>query len=90
MLVVADPTNAVSETNEANNLAALPVTVTQALAIREQTVGYAVAVAPNPVATGQALRVQLSGPGASCVAELSLYNVRSRWHWELGGPTWPK
>ena len=73
---VVDPTNAVSETNEANNLAALPVTVTQALAIREQTAGYAVAVAPNPVATGQALRVQLSGPGASCVvAELSLYNV---------------
>ena len=47
----------------------------EALASREQTVGYAVAVAPNPVATGQALRVQLSGPGASCVAELSLYNV---------------
>ena len=72
---VVDPTNAVSETNEANNLAALPVTVTQALAIREQTAGYAVAVAPNPVATGQALRVQLRGPGASCVVELSLYNV---------------
>ena len=50
------------------------MTVTQALS-REQTAGYAVAVVPNPVATGQALRVQLSGPGASCVAELSLYNV---------------
>jgi subtilase family serine protease len=75
VLAVADPTNAVSETNEANNLAALPVTVTQALAIREQTAGYAVVVVPNPVATGHALRVQLSGPGASCVAELSLYNV---------------
>ena len=51
------------------------MTVTQALASREQTAGYAVAVAPNPVATGQALRVQLRGPGASCVVELSLYNV---------------
>ena len=56
VLAVADPTNAVSETNEANNLAALPVTVTQALASREQTAGFAVAVMPNPVATGQALR----------------------------------
>ena len=75
VLFVADPANAVSESNETNNLAALPFTVTLGSATREQTAGYAIAVVPNPVATGQALRVELSGPGASCVAELSLYNV---------------
>ena len=75
VLAVADPANVVSESDETNNLAALPLTVTQGLASREQTAGYAVAVVPNPVGSGQALRVELSGPGASCVAELSLYNV---------------
>ncbi|MFC7667419.1 CARDB domain-containing protein [Hymenobacter humi] len=68
VLFVADPLNALSETNEANNLAALAVTVTQALASREQTAGYAVAVAPNPVASGQPLQVELSGAGAACAA----------------------
>ena len=75
VLFVADPANAVAETNESNNLASLPVTVTQPLASREQTAGYAVAVAPNPVANGAQLRVQLSGPGPTCTAELSLYNA---------------
>jgi subtilase family serine protease len=75
VLFVADPLNAVSETNEANNLAALAVTVTQALAGREQTAGYAVAVAPNPVASGHPLRVELSGAGTTCVASIELYNA---------------
>jgi subtilase family serine protease len=75
VLFVADPANAVSETNESNNMAALRVTITAGLASREQTAGYAVAVAPNPVTTGSALRVQLSGAGATCAAEVSLYNA---------------
>jgi hypothetical protein len=75
VLFVADPANVVSETNETNNMAALPVTVTTGLAAREQTAGYAVAVVPNPVASGNSLRVQLSGPGATCAAQLSLYNA---------------
>ena len=75
VLFVADPLNVVAESNENNNLASLAVTVTQGLAAREQTAGYAVAVAPNPVANGQALRVQLSGMGTSCTAALDLYNA---------------
>ncbi|WP_210521758.1 CARDB domain-containing protein [Hymenobacter terricola] len=75
VLFVADPLNAVTETNENNNLAALAVTVTQALASREQTAGYAVAVVPNPVANGSPLRVQLSGAGAACAASVDLYNA---------------
>ena len=75
VLFVADPLNVVTETNENNNLAALPLTVTQALASREQTAGYTVSVAPNPVANGGLLRVRLGGAGASCTAELSLYNA---------------
>ena len=73
MLFVADPLNAVTETNESNNLAALPLTVTQALVSREQTAGYTVSVVPNPVANG--VRVRLSGAGANCAVELSLYNA---------------
>ena len=75
VLFVADPLGVVSETNETNNLAALPVTVLQALASREQTAGYTVTVAPNPVASGGALRVQLAGVGARCAASLDLYNA---------------
>ncbi|MDB5236809.1 MAG: hypothetical protein JWR44_3802 [Hymenobacter sp.] len=75
VLFVVDPANAVAETNEGNNLATLAVTVTQALASRDQTTGYAVTVAPNPVASGGSLRVQLSGTGVSCVAALDLYNA---------------
>ena len=75
VLFVADPLNVVAETNETNNLAALALTVTQGLAAREQTAGYVVAVAPNPVASGQALQVQLSGMGTSCTAALDLYNA---------------
>ena len=55
--------NAVTETNESNNLAALPLTVTQALVNREQTAGYTVSVVPNPVANGGLLRVRLSWAG---------------------------
>jgi subtilase family serine protease len=75
VLFVADPLNVVSETNETNNLAALPVTITQGLASRDQTAGYTVAVVPNPVAIGNALRVQLSGAGTTGVASADLYNV---------------
>jgi len=70
---VADPLNAMTETNESNNLAAL--TVTQALVIREQTAGYTVSVVHNPVANVGLLRVRLSRVGANCAAELSLYNA---------------
>lgn len=75
VLFVADPTNAVSESDETNNLAALPVTVLQGLANRDQTAGYTVAVAPNPVANGSLLRVQLTGAGSTCAASLDLYNA---------------
>ena len=75
VLFVTDPLDEVSETDETNNLAALPVTVTQVLANHEQTAGYTVSVIPNPVASGGALRVQLSGAGTSCAAALDLYNA---------------
>ena len=75
VLFVADPLSAVAETNENNNLAALSVTVMQALASREQTSGYTVSVLPNPVVNGGALRVQLSGAGISGAASLDLYNA---------------
>lgn len=63
MLFVADPLNAVTETNESNNLAALPLTVTQALVSREQTAGYTVSVVPNPVANGGLRGSGLVGSG---------------------------
>ncbi|MBF9238737.1 T9SS type A sorting domain-containing protein [Hymenobacter sp. BT683] len=75
VLFVADPLNAVSELDESNNLAALAVTLTQVLPNREQTAGYTVGIAPNPVASGSPLRVQLSGVGATCTATLDLYNA---------------
>ena len=74
VLFVADPLNAVAETNEANNLAALRLTVTQATATRDQTAGYTVAVAPNPVAGGQPLLVRLDGSGPTGPATVELYN----------------
>lgn len=64
-----------TETNESNNLAALPLTVTQALVSREQTAGYTVSVVHNPVANVGLLRVRLSRVGVNCAAELSLYNA---------------
>ena len=75
MLFVADPQNVVSELNEGNNVVALPFTVTQATASRDQTAGYAVAVWPNPVAAGNPLRVQLSGVGSTGPAVIALYNA---------------
>ena len=75
VLFVADPLNAVAESDETNNLASLPVTITQGLASRDQTTGYTVAVAPNPVAAGTALQVILGGVGATGTASLDLYNV---------------
>ena len=75
VLFVADPLNAVAETNEANNLAALRLSVTQATASREATAGYTVAVAPNPVASGQPLLVQLVGAGPEGQARVALYNA---------------
>ncbi|GAB3852619.1 hypothetical protein GCM10028822_20540 [Hymenobacter terrigena] len=75
VLFVADPLNVVAETNETNNLASLAVTVTTGLASREQTAGYNVAVAPNPVANGNALRVQFTGVGANCAASVDLFNA---------------
>ena len=75
VLFVADPANAVAETNETNNVAALRLTVTQVTAIRDQTAGYTVAVAPNPVASGQPLLVALDGAGPTGTATLALYNA---------------
>ncbi|SFQ65926.1 CARDB domain-containing protein [Hymenobacter arizonensis] len=76
VLFVADPLNVVSESDETNNMAALAVTVSSVLlANREQTAGYTVAVAPNPVAMGNGLRVELSGAGAPCAATMDLYNA---------------
>ena len=75
VLFVADPLNVESESDETNNLASLAVTVTTGLASREQTAGYSVAVAPNPVANGNALRVQLTGVGATCTAAVDLFNA---------------
>ncbi|MDO7850523.1 CARDB domain-containing protein [Hymenobacter convexus] len=75
VLFVADPLNVETETNESNNLAALAVTVTRGTATRDQTTGYTVAVAPNPVVSGNALRVQLSGTGNSGAASVDLYNA---------------
>ncbi|MFC6222905.1 CARDB domain-containing protein [Hymenobacter artigasi] len=75
VLFIADPLNVVAESNETNNLASLAVTVTTGLAAREQTAGYSVAVAPNPVANGNALRVQLTGVGATCTASVDLFNA---------------
>ena len=74
VLFVADPLSEESETNENNNIAALPVAVTQALTRHEQTASYTASVMPNPVASGSggALRVQLSGTGLRCAAALDL------------------
>ncbi|MCI1189603.1 T9SS type A sorting domain-containing protein [Hymenobacter sp. DH14] len=75
VLFMADPANAVAETNEANNMASLRLTVTQATATRDETAGYTIAVAPNPVANGQPLLVRLNGSGPSGPATLELYNA---------------
>lgn len=40
----------------------------------QQTAGYTISVVPNPVATGSALRVQLSGAGQPGEATLALFN----------------
>ena len=75
VIFVADPANAVAESNEANNAAALRFTVTQATATRDQTAGYTVAVAPNPVASGQPLLLALDGAGPTGTATVELYNA---------------
>ncbi|GAA4042386.1 hypothetical protein GCM10022409_30480 [Hymenobacter glaciei] len=75
VIFVADPANAVAETNETNNVAALRLTVTQATATRDQTGGYTVAVAPNPVASGQTLVLALEGDRPTGAATLTLYNA---------------
>ncbi|WP_375415731.1 CARDB domain-containing protein [uncultured Hymenobacter sp.] len=75
VLFVADPQGVVGEANENNNFLPLPLTVRQALASRQQTAGYTVAVAPNPVASGNQLRVQLQGAGVSGTASLELFNA---------------
>jgi hypothetical protein len=75
VIFVADPTNAVAESNEANNGASLRLTVTQATATRDETAGYTVAVAPNPVASGQPLLVRLDGNGPAGPATVELYNT---------------
>ena len=74
MLFVADPLSEESETNENNNIAALPVAVKQALTSHEQTASYTASVMPNPVASGSGgpLRVQLSGTGLRCAAASDL------------------
>ena len=76
VLFVADSLSEESETNENNNnIAALPVAVTQAPTSHEQTASYtASSVMPDPVASGSggALRVQLSGTGLRCAAALDL------------------
>lgn len=75
VLFVADPQGVVGEANENNNFLSLPLTVRQALASRQQTAGYTVAVAPNPVASGNQLRVQLQGAGVAGTASLELFNA---------------
>lgn len=75
VLFVADPINAVAESNEINNVAVLRLTVMQATATRDQTAGYTVAVAPNPLASGQPLLVVLDGAGPVGAAIVELYNV---------------
>ena len=75
VLFVADPLNVVSELNENNNVAAQAVTITRGLASRDQTAGYTVSVAPNPVASGRSVRVLLDGAGPSGKATAALYNA---------------
>ncbi|RTQ53178.1 T9SS type A sorting domain-containing protein [Hymenobacter gummosus] len=73
VLFVADSQNAVSETNEQNNVASLALRVDPGLAVREQAAGYAIQLLPNPTATGS-FEVRFEGAGATQVAELTLYN----------------
>ena len=75
VVFVADPANAVAEANEANNTAALRLTVTQATAARDQTAGYTISLAPNPVASGQTLLLALDGAGPTGAATVELYNA---------------
>ena len=75
LLFVADPINAVAESNEINNVAVLRLTVIQATAIRDQPLATPWAVAPNPSASGQPLLVVLDGAGPVGAAIVELYNV---------------
>ena len=75
LLFVADPINAVAESNEINNVAVLRLTVIQATAIRDQPLATPWAVAPNPSASGQPLLVVLDGAAPVGAAIVELYNV---------------
>ncbi|WP_400193489.1 CARDB domain-containing protein [Hymenobacter sp. B81] len=74
LLYVADHLGQVAETNEQNNLAARPLTVTINTAVREQTAGFAISLYPNPTAYGKTFRVQFDGAGTASRAELTLLN----------------
>lgn len=75
VLFLADYLNQLDDDNRDNNFSYTTLSVSALpLAAREQTAGYTLSVAPNPVAGPTPLRVQLSGLGTRGEATLTLLN----------------
>ena len=79
VLFVADYVEDIGESNEGNNVAALPLTITVIQsAHNEQLAGLTLTVFPNPTVAGQSFNVQLEGPVNGKKAELQLFDALGR------------
>jgi hypothetical protein len=75
ILFVADPRNSVAETNENNNIRAVPLAVTVATAALATLSDFTLAVAPNPVGQDSRITCYLNGAGRQQAATLVIYNA---------------
>ena len=79
VLFVSDYVQDIGESNESNNVAALPLTVTVIQSARdEQLAGLTLTVFPNPTMAGQSFKVLLEGPASGRKAELQLFDALGR------------
>ncbi|MFD2787788.1 CARDB domain-containing protein [Hymenobacter rubripertinctus] len=79
VLFVADYVQDIGESNESNNVAALPLTITVIQAAHnEQLAGLTLTVFPNPATVGQSFKVELDGPATGRKAELQLFDALGR------------
>jgi len=78
LVLMADPRNALAETNENNNSRALPLRVTGPTAARVAAAKAAVQLYPNPVASGAPLTIRWDDAGKGSPVVLTLYDALGR------------
>ncbi|MCC3154299.1 CARDB domain-containing protein [Hymenobacter sp. BT770] len=78
LLLVADPRNAVAESNENNNSRALALRVTGAITAVTPSAATEMSVYPNPVALGGRLGVYLNGAENGKPLQLAFYDALGR------------